>query len=268
MTADMMICPDQAALEQTEEAFDGIGMDVAAHVFLFGMGYRFMRRGNLAHLLIVSRVVSHQVGIGGHLGFENRFQCCAGHSRNMERANLPAALDKRKDRILVRPSAARFLRVGFSAPKGFIRFYDLSAAADRITMLGFHRLADTMCHEPSRFVSHPKRAVQLMGAHTLFGGAKEMHSLKPDVQGNLRAFKDCADRNGKLLAAVFAFPHTFAVRLARKLIFTPRYKSIPMTCLVCGKEHLVKFNAVQRGRGKYCGRVCSDEAQRGKAKHV
>lgn len=219
LASNMMICPDQATLEQAEIAFDGVCMDVPAHVFAFGMRYGFMTGGNRAKLPVVFSIIGHQMSIGRHLGFKDGLQGCAGHIRNMERANFPTTLNKGENCVLVGvPAASVLVAFRFGSEKGFVGFNSSTSAAHRRKAANLHGLADTVRHEPRGFVSHSEGAVQLVAAHPFLRRAKEMHGLKPDVEGDLGAFKDSADRNSKLLAAVFAFPKALAVRLAVKLV--------------------------------------------------
>src|ERR1051325_6906131 len=59
--------------------------------------------------------------------------------------------------------------------------------------------------------------MELMRAHTLFAGGEQVHRFEPDMQPDLAAFHDGADRYGELLAAGVALEKTGAMRRPRQL---------------------------------------------------
>src|ERR1700722_16994567 len=58
-----------------------------------------------------------------------------------------------------------------------------------------------MLHEPRGFIGDLQGAVKLMGANTLFAGRHEVSGLKPDMQLDVAALKNGANRHGELALA-------------------------------------------------------------------
>jgi hypothetical protein len=80
-----------------------------------------------------------------------------------------------------------------------------------------HCFADAVHQEPSRFEADPEHPMQLMRAHPLFRGGKQVHRLEPDMQPDLAALHDGADRHGELLPARVALVDAGAMRLTQQL---------------------------------------------------
>lgn len=89
-------------------------------------------------------------------------------------------------------------------------------AKGAVSAIGFHGFADAVAHEPSGFVGDAEHTFDLLRAHALLAGAKQVIAEQPFVKGNLRAFKDGADGDGVLLAAIVALDQARAVLLAFK----------------------------------------------------
>src|SRR3984893_15305851 len=85
----------------------------------------------------------------------------SGHFRDLMRTSAPLTLDQCDNRFLGsrRPIGAI---PGPAADVGFVRFDELANTAERRQIVICHRLADAMCQEPSRLVSDPERAMQLV----------------------------------------------------------------------------------------------------------
>lgn len=60
-----------------------------------------------------------------------------------------------------------------------------------------------MREEPSRFVSHVQRAVELVRAHAFFAGAHEIERHQPHIQLDVAGLHDRAGHDGEVFAALF-----------------------------------------------------------------
>src|SRR3546814_3872544 len=115
----------------------------------------------------------------------------------MEAADVALAFDQRHDDLLFgdfAPSAVLCL----AADIGFIGFDDARrrvAAKRAIGIVGLHRFTDAVAHEPSSFVGDAEHTLDLLCAHALLAGAKQMIAEQPFVKGNLRAFKDRSEEH-------------------------------------------------------------------------
>src|SRR5882672_3336446 len=79
-------------------------------------------------------------------------------------------------RFLFGEGAVLFL----AANEGLIRLDNLVFAADRSSLYGLQSFAKAMAHEPRRTIgAEAKHALQLKGAHSLFGRHHEMRRHQP-----------------------------------------------------------------------------------------
>ena len=99
----------------------------------------------------------------------------------MEGTNVAITLDKGNDAVFVRAASlngsASFLPV-----VSLINLNDLARTAKRAFGLRLHRFAQSVHHEPRRFVRNLNRAVKLMRRETLFAGRHEMRGENPFVE--------------------------------------------------------------------------------------
>lgn len=77
-----------------------------------------------------------------------------------------------------------------------------------------HRFANTVRHEPSGLVLDLQGAVQLMGRKALLARRVQVHRVEPEVQRNLAALKEGADRHAERLLALAALVHARTGALA------------------------------------------------------
>ena len=68
-----------SALEDGEEAFNGIGVDCSTAVFTCGMVHYPMRVEELAQTLVVARIGSHHVRLSGDVLLKDRQDCLCRH---------------------------------------------------------------------------------------------------------------------------------------------------------------------------------------------
>gem|GEM_PF-5387169 len=214
LLADAMEGAIQATLEHREGRLHRIGGYVATGVLLKGVVHNLVRREVRADLLVHASLIRHQARLLGDLRIHDRTQSLRVHVRKVVRALLAAALDQRHNFHLVVVSARALGVLADVAPVGFVNLDRRTRAAKLAGRLDVHGFADTVRHEPSRLVGHAEHALQLLGANTLLGGTHKVGGIHPLVKGHLRAFKDGADGDGELLAAVAAEQKAGAVARA------------------------------------------------------
>lgn len=221
--ADVVIGADQAALEKAEEAFDAVGMDFPAHIFLSKViDHRVLLEGAARHIAPVRSGVSEKLGVLGDLGLKDRLQGFTVNVGNVEGASGTVTLDQREDFVLVAGETlfddAPIASTALDGPVvSLVGFDDLPAAAHDAAVR-LHRLADTVGHEPRGLVGHAKSSVELVAAHALFAGAEQEHGLKPDVELDLGLLKDGAYGHAELLTASVALPQAGAGGLPLKSV--------------------------------------------------
>lgn len=174
--AAMLIDALHAALEDREEAFDGVGVDVAANVFVLGMRDEFMRGEILAGATIDTALVGHERAFLGDVGADDRHDIAHAGGIDMEGAGTATALDQRNDRVLVR-TATRHRGALHATDIRLIHFHGVAAAAHRSKLARGHSEANAMAQEPSGLVGAFEYAVHLVSADTLLRGAHKVDGL-------------------------------------------------------------------------------------------
>ena len=132
-----------------------------------------------------------------------------------------SAASKREDEVLLRmlktpPKPHEDMKVKNKAVEAGRQKFRLAycatlpVARERLSnsAAGIHRRADMMGHEPGRLVGNAKHAGQPMPGNVLLAAAKQMVGMKPDIQGNFRAFKDRAHGHAEGLPAGIAPANT------------------------------------------------------------
>src|SRR5208282_4113107 len=195
LLTDMMKCADKAALEDAEKALYGIRGDIAASVFIHEMINLFMRDKFLSDLVIYMRFIRHQACFLRNMLAQDRCYVLGIDTGNMKAAHVSVALDKRYDLHLVYlvTLAAKFFRTFGFTPIGFVHFYGLATGAKQPAAIRFHSLADTVRHEPCRFIGNAKHSVKLVAAHAFLAGCHQVKGAYPLVKRYMAAFKQCAD---------------------------------------------------------------------------
>src|SRR6266852_5738952 len=203
-----------AALEDAVVALNRVGVDPAANIFLLAVIDGIVARKLLPHLAVVGCFVSHQRALAGDVLANDRRDIRGSHAINMKTTCASAALDKRKNDILVSPASAALGLARLPPDEGFIRLDDRTATAHRGKIALPHRLAKAMGHEPCGLVGDLEGPMQLMGGNSLLAGRQQMGRLEPFVQRHMAGLKDRADLAGELLTALSARPKAGAGRLA------------------------------------------------------
>lgn len=165
---DVMERSGHAALQDGEEAFHGVRVNVTADILVLSVVDLPMAGELGSDLAVLARLIGHERGLAAHLGAQDRGKRLAGDIGDVERAGASAAFDQGKDDLLADASdlarlALGHVLVGFlPADVGFVGFDDLAVATHRGAVVG-HGFADPMAHEPGGLVGDAERAVQLVG---------------------------------------------------------------------------------------------------------
>ena len=115
---------------------------------------------------------------------------------DMERAGGAAALNERKNRILVVASASHF-DASLSPDIGFIDLDNPARSAHRRKLASAHRFPDAVSKEPDGFHASAKGALKLASADAFLGRAKQIDRLKPDVQLDVARLENGPHANGE-----------------------------------------------------------------------
>jgi hypothetical protein len=215
--AAMLVNAFHATLEDRIEAFDSIGMDVPANVFLSAMVHALMAGEFGADLKILAGFVGHQCGFFGDVRANDWGDIGDGGTIDMEAAGAATAFDKGKNRILMAPSGAALGLARLTPDKGFIGLHNLASAAHGFDSDNAHGLPQTMRHEPSGFQGNTKGPMKLVAADTLFARAQQIHSLDPKPHWDVARFENGPYLYGELLAALVALVQADPGRVAAHL---------------------------------------------------
>jgi hypothetical protein len=109
-------------LEDTEEAFNGIGTGIASHVLILAVIDGQVLGVVLGDLAIHTGFVSREARIRGDV-LADRFLDAVEHlAGDVDGASLPVSLNQREHLFLVTPAATRAPE-GLAAKVGFVRFH-------------------------------------------------------------------------------------------------------------------------------------------------
>jgi len=212
---DVYISPFDRAFEQRPEVFHAVSMDMTVDV-----ANRMIN--HIVRVFVAKAVVASQrvrmdfrslQYVLTHIGLQ--FRAFAGvHGLNFNsRCLVPSsALQQsyyRSHGHSARFDVPRFLYslmhiTSFSPDESFIHFHN-SAHLHKAS--GLHGVANPMKHEPSGFLSHAKRAMQLVATNPVLRIHDQPKRAKPFIQTNRGVFKNSSNLRAKLFPASFALPH-------------------------------------------------------------
>src|SRR6266705_1380881 len=227
LRADMMESTDNAALEDGEKPFDGVGMRIAAHIFAAAMVDRFVAGEHRRENSVLAFPVGHEASLSGvNLRLQYWAQVGGVHGRQVLRTHFARlALNKRKDHFLtqsarsVLETLARMLVVLLPAYVGFVRLNSV-AAPTKYAAVRLHGFSDAVGQEPRALDGHAKSALQLVRADAFLTGRNQKDGLQPNMHRDMAGLEYSPDLDGKRLAAVVALVRTYAGALAAHLADT------------------------------------------------
>jgi hypothetical protein len=238
---------DDAALEDGEIAFNGVSVNVTAHVFARKVIDRLMAGNPLASDKQRAFAVRHQASISRvHLFREDRLERLGVNDRNMERAHVTAALNQREHALfaygtatLLRLALAGVFVMFLAAYVGRVRFNRAAVRAEQARRM-LHGFADAMGHEPRGLIGHAQHALKLFRADAFLAGRHQLHGLQPDVQLDLAALEHRPNRYGELLAAILALVKSGTMRLAFQLVMIFRDRAAMRAYRTVRPAHILK----------------------------
>ena len=187
----VLIDAAHAALEDRKEAFDRVGVDVAAHIFAdAGDDGAMVGETALAMPRIERVLVGHEVGFAGDVRLHDRLMvrgASAGRRRStrlaavaVDQATAPSSCGaSRRDRAT--PPCG--CRCRFRRPRPRRR----RRPTGRVAVA--HGFADAVRHEPSGLEGDAQGAVKLVGADALLAAGDQIHRLQPDMHRDVRLSK-------------------------------------------------------------------------------
>jgi len=217
----MLVDAFHAALEDRIVSLDGVGRDypltIVANIFIDTMLDGFMAGESLTDVLIMASLIGHQRSLASDVIADDRVNLSGAGILNMEATRAALPLNESKDRVFVAPSATALALAVNSSDESFVSFYGFARAAHRGHADNAHGFTDTVRHEPCGFESYAKGSVKLVARNSLFGRAKQIHRLKPQVHRDVAILKNGADLHGELFAALVALVEANAGRFTGHL---------------------------------------------------
>src|SRR5438132_7052593 len=120
LSPDVMVSTDQSTLEDGEKPLNGVRMGIAARVFLHRMANRRVTLELAADYVVLPRLIRHKVALFVCILIQNATDRLGRSARNMEGANLPAALHESDDSVLVHVPTLSLAGVRLAPPERLI----------------------------------------------------------------------------------------------------------------------------------------------------
>jgi hypothetical protein len=203
--ADVLIDAIDPALEDREVSLGGVSVSITSDVFILRVNDGMMAGEFLASFPIDATFVSAKMRSFVDPSLENWSQVGGIHFRHMVRANAALAFDKRDNRFLGGRGLVSAVP-SFAANEGFIYLNKHALTSKRTELTDvLHRFADAMSNEPASFEINAEHTTELICAEAFLAAAHQVHSLQPDVQGDMAFLEDGPDLDGERLPAGIAF---------------------------------------------------------------
>lgn len=251
LRANLVPRSNDAALEQRECGFNGVGVNVTAHVLFRLVIDRLVLSAmdpSFDHSRWITRqfIGDHDFHIGAHVFLDVLCQRAGLRICRMEESKIAAALpDANYDffLILAVPDSLASL---LSANVGFVH---LNSAVKHGLVYLLHCVADPVAQVPRGFVGAfvlaPDRAPDLISGHSLAGFAEQQSHRKPFGQVQVGIMEHCASRDGELIITVLAIeqfgcgrkPDNFTGLASRTLgAFGPAQTLQQVAAFIIGRE--------------------------------
>lgn len=191
----VLIDTDQTALEDREEAFKRVRVDVATDVFALGVIDAFMLTDR-HEFAVEDRTVRDQAALPIQVFVKRALD---GLMVQVHGADLSAAFDQAQH--LARALTFDTTALGRFAEVHFVSLDGHSGAANGSIAPGLDNLTDAMAEEPCGLHGTLQHPLDLTGTDAFLGCAEQVDDLKPQMQRQVRGFKDRTDANRKRLFA-------------------------------------------------------------------
>src|ERR1035441_212599 len=98
---------------------------------------------------------------------------------------------------------------------------DWTAKAELVSALVLQNQAETLKHEPCRFLGHPQITGKFVGTNAVFAIAEQPHGRKPFGKRNWRILEDGPDLHRELATAMAALPTPLSLEVVGSLSNAP-----------------------------------------------
>ena len=187
--------PMNRALQLRPEAVNGVGVGVAARVFLQVVADALVLVARLGGCVVAAQFIGAKRRSRFHFGRDGRHEGFGFHVRDNLGVNVAAALDESEHGSFARRAASAFARPD-STKISLIRFD--GARENRIRAA--HEFADLVSHTPSGFVSHAELPFEFFGGDAVLGSGNQEHGEEPRQKRRGGFVKDGAFSRIKLKA--------------------------------------------------------------------
>jgi len=251
LCADAMPCADDAALEQGEGGFNGVGVNIPIHVdsVLVSDGFMAITMNTRLHhgLWVASPFVrEHYFHVRRDVFLDVLGERFGLGILSMKETQFPAALaDTDNDFFALLHVLVALL---FSTDVGLIHL-DF-AVQHRLIGLS-HCVPDAVTEIPRRFIAtDPERALNLASRHALFGFTEQKCCCEPLHEGQVRVIENRASGDRELVVTIlaveellfgFEFDHgSLAAQAARAFREAQARQKLP--ALLFGRKHGIDVN--------------------------
>jgi hypothetical protein len=213
----VLIHADEAALEDREEPFQGVGVHIAARPFELGVIDRLVLLLGRHDELVRLRAVGDQTAVLVQMFDQGTAHVAMIQVHGTDRA---ATLDQDEDLgrgLGIQRGPSGLAGLGRLRQIGFVGLDGLTFAADRAAVV-LYSLPDAMAQEPGGFHAAAKHSLKLPGADAFLAGAHQVDDLEPQVQRQVAGFEDGAHADSERLLAGVALaeagPSSFPAQAA------------------------------------------------------
>ena len=222
LLADVEVTTVNAAFQEREKAFDGIGMrhdavNELARPFFLAVVHGVMTRKVSPDATIGMQLVSHQPAFRIDATKDHIAESGGGNVLGLLGSSPTATLDERNDGDAISAGAAAPAMLWVEEPSraallvdgvGFVRLDDLAFAAEWATTTFVHRQPDAMHQKPCGFHAPAQSALYPAGRDAFFARANQVDRLKPNMQRNVARFENRPHPHRKRLPARPTLPQT------------------------------------------------------------
>jgi len=193
----LLVDADHAALEDREEAFDGVGVDIAPDVFLLGVNDDLVA-GSLGRVLEAHGTVRDQARALAEVLVEDASGALGVHG---QRAGDTVAINEAEDALVAALAVRALLGVMGIGNEGLVNLDGRAFAANRAGAGSRgHGFTDAMAEKPGGLHADAQGPLKLAGRNAFLGRAKQVDRLKPEMQGAMTGLEDRAHAHGERLA--------------------------------------------------------------------
>jgi hypothetical protein len=223
LLADVVVRPNDAALQQRPERFDAVGVNLPAHILASAMADGFMSKAYGVQMRVTAMLIGcYKVnGPADSLANEATKRRSIGVVDYLAN-HIALSADRADDTNLARAESAGnmslFVRMAIlvlAANERFIYFHNTHQLREPIIL---HRGANAMAHIPSSlFLFESHDALNIQGTDPLFGIQHQEGNHKPFAQRSLCVLKDRPADNAEAVAVALVASGHFASLLVHGL---------------------------------------------------